>query len=94
MSIRLNLGLELSCGIIDVTEIRRKLMLTTVQMRAKGTLVIPAALRKKYALAEGDIFTRVDLGNGTFVLASRVSIVPNLVAEIEAIRVKAGIEEE
>ncbi len=69
-------------------------MLTTVQMRAKGTLVIPAALREKYALSEGDIFTLVDLGDGAFVLAPRVSIIPKLVAEIEAIRVKAGLSVE
>ena len=35
-------------------------MPTTVQMRAKGTLVIPVELREKYALSEGDIFTLVD----------------------------------
>ena len=66
-------------------------MITTLQMRAKGTLVIPAELRQKYALSEGDVFTLVDLGDGAFVLSPRLSIVPKLVEEIEMIRTQAGL---
>lgn len=66
-------------------------MTTTLQMRAKGTLVIPSELRQKYALAEGDIFTLIDLGDGAFFLVPRVSLVPKLVAEMEAIRLEAGL---
>ncbi|MFN8495941.1 MAG: AbrB/MazE/SpoVT family DNA-binding domain-containing protein [Caldilineaceae bacterium] len=64
---------------------------TTLQMRAKGTLVIPAELRQKYAFGEGDVFTLVDLGDGAFFLVPRVSLVPKLVEELEAIRLEAGL---
>ncbi|MCX6048432.1 MAG: AbrB/MazE/SpoVT family DNA-binding domain-containing protein [Chloroflexi bacterium] len=66
-------------------------MNTTLQMRSKGTLVIPAELRQKYALSEGDVFTLIDLGDGAFFLVPRVSLVPKLVAEMEAIRIEAGL---
>ena len=63
----------------------------TVQMRAKGNITIPADLRKKYALEDGDVFTLVDLGDGSFFFVPRVSIVPKLVAELEAMREEAGV---
>lgn len=63
----------------------------TVQMRAKGNITIPAELRKKYALEDGDVFTLVDLGDGSFFVVPRVSIVPKLVAELEAMREEAGV---
>lgn len=63
----------------------------TLQMRAKGSITIPADLRKKYLLDDGDVFTLIDLGDGSFVLSPRVSIVPKLVAEMEAIREEAGV---
>ena len=37
------------------------------------------------------MFTLVDLGDGSFILTPKVSIVPKLVAEMEAIRVEAGL---
>ena len=66
-------------------------MATAVQMRAKGSLTIPSDLRQKYGLGEGDVFTLVDLGEGSFLLTPRVSIVPKLVAEMEAIRTETGL---
>jgi bifunctional DNA-binding transcriptional regulator/antitoxin component of YhaV-PrlF toxin-antitoxin module len=63
----------------------------TVQMRAKGNITIPAELRKKYALEDGDVFTLIDLGDGSFFVVPRVSIVPKLVAELEAMREEAGV---
>ncbi len=66
-------------------------MATAVQMRAKGSLTIPSNLRQKYGLGEGDVFTLVDLGEGSFLLTPRVSIVPKLVAEMEAIRAETGL---
>lgn len=66
-------------------------MVTTMQLRAKGSLTIPAELRQKYALSEGDVLTLVDLGDGSFFLTPRVSIVSKLVAEMEALREEAGI---
>jgi AbrB family looped-hinge helix DNA binding protein len=69
-------------------------MVTTMQLRAKGALTIPAELRQKYALSEGDILTLVDLGDGSFFLTPRVSIISKLVAEMEALREEAGISVE
>lgn len=66
-------------------------MAVAVQMRAKGGLTIPADLRQKYGFEEGDVFTLVELGDGSFVLSPRVSLVPKLVAEMEAIRTEAGV---
>ncbi len=66
-------------------------MATAVQMRAKGSLTIPSDLRQKYGLGEGDVFTLVDLGEGSFLLTPRVSLVPKLVAEMEAIRTETGL---
>jgi len=66
-------------------------MTITVQMRAKGGVTIPVEVREKYALEEGDVFTLVDLGDGSLLLAPRLSIVPKLVAEMEAIREEAGL---
>jgi AbrB family looped-hinge helix DNA binding protein len=45
----------------------------TVQIRSKGTLTLPADLRRKYGLSEGDVFTLIDLGDGSFVLTPRLT---------------------
>lgn len=66
-------------------------MTTTIQLRAKGSLTIPAGVRQKYALEEGDVFTLVDLGEGSILLVPRVSLVPKIVAELEAMREEAGV---
>lgn len=47
--------------------------MATVQIRGKGNVTIPARVRKKYGLAEGDTFTVVDLGEGCLLLTPRVS---------------------
>jgi AbrB family looped-hinge helix DNA binding protein len=64
---------------------------TVLQLRAKGAVTIPAELRQKYALSEGDIFTLVDIGDGSFLLVPKVSVVPKLVAEMAALREEAGL---
>lgn len=47
--------------------------MATVQMRGKGTITFPAKLRSKYKLQEGEVFTIIDLGGGTFLLRPKVS---------------------
>ncbi len=42
--------------------------MTTIQIRGKGGITLPASLRKKYDLEEGDVYTIIDLGEGTFLL--------------------------
>jgi AbrB family looped-hinge helix DNA binding protein len=41
---------------------------SALQLRGKGTLTLPAELRKKYDLNEGDIITLIDLGEGSLLL--------------------------
>jgi AbrB family looped-hinge helix DNA binding protein len=48
-------------------------MPTTLQIRSKGTITLPAELRRKYNWEEGEILTAIDLGNGTLVLKSQPS---------------------
>ena len=56
--------------------------MTTVQMRGKGTITFPAKLRAKYKLQEGEVFTIIDLGEGTFLLKPMVSQVNKLSNQI------------
>ncbi len=53
-------------------------MPTTVQIRRKGVITLPAELRRRYALSEGDVYTLIDAGDGTFVLVPQVSQVARL----------------
>ena len=47
-------------------------IMTTVQIRAKGTITFPAKLRNKYKLQEGEVLTIIDLGGGSFLLKPKV----------------------
>lgn len=53
-------------------------MTITIQIRKKGSLTLPVELRSKYELDEGDVFTIVDLGDGSFLLTPGVSKVNRL----------------
>ena len=57
----------------------------TIQVRGRGALTLPASLREKYRLAEGDPLTVVDL-DGALLLSPRVLVVPRLAAEMERLR--------
>jgi len=57
--------------------------MATVQMRGKGTITFPAKLRSKYKLQDGEVFTIIDLGEGTFLLKPMVSQVNKLSSQIE-----------
>lgn len=50
----------------------------TVQIRRKGLITLPVELRRQYDLSEGDVFTLVDMGDGSFFLTPRVSQVARL----------------
>jgi AbrB family looped-hinge helix DNA binding protein len=65
-------------------------MTRTIQIRKKGSITIPMELRKRYRIDEGDPLTLIDLGEG-FFLSPRQSVLPKLVAEIEALRKKNNI---
>ena len=57
----------------------------TIQVRGRGTLTLPATLREKYRLGEGDPLTVVDL-DGAVLLSPRLLVVPRLAAEMERLR--------
>ena len=61
------------------------MMSMTIQVRGRGTLTLPASLREKYRLGEGDPLTVVDL-DGAVLLSPRVLVVPLLAAEMERLR--------
>jgi AbrB family looped-hinge helix DNA binding protein len=48
-------------------------MATTVQIRGKGNITLPASLRKKYKLEEGELFSLIDVGDGSFFLVPKES---------------------
>jgi AbrB family looped-hinge helix DNA binding protein len=56
--------------------------MTTLQIRGKGTITLPASLRKKYHLEEGEVLTIIDLGEGTLLLKPMVSNVNKLSSQI------------
>jgi bifunctional DNA-binding transcriptional regulator/antitoxin component of YhaV-PrlF toxin-antitoxin module len=62
----------------------------TLQVRQRGTLTLPAELREKYHIREGDTFRLIDL-DGVFVLTALVPIVPELAREIEQARLESGL---
>lgn len=65
----------------------------TLTLRNRGTITLPAELRKKYRLEEGEPLTLLDLG-GVFVLSPKVPLVPKLVGELERIREGVGLSPE
>ena len=62
----------------------------TVQVRKRGVVTLPADLRQKYNIEEGDTFRVLDL-DGVFVLTPMVPMVPELAREIESMRLEQGI---
>lgn len=65
----------------------------TVQIRKRGTITLPAPIRDKYRLEEGDPLTLVDTGEGIFLSPKR-SLLPRLTQEIEKLRIAHGVSTE
>jgi len=65
----------------------------TIQIRKRGVVTLPAGLREKYGIQEGDTFRLIDL-NGVLVLTPMVPMVPELAQEIERMRLEAGLSVE
>jgi AbrB family looped-hinge helix DNA binding protein len=64
---------------------------TTVQVRQRGSVTLPAELRERYGIEPGDTFRILDL-DGIFVLTPMVPMVPELAREIERLRLEAGLD--
>ena len=63
---------------------------TPVQVRQRGTLTLPAALRAKHGIKQGDTYYLTDL-DGVLVLTPMVPLVPELAREIERLRTEASL---
>ena len=62
----------------------------TIQVRGRGTVTLPARIRERYDLADGDPLTLVDL-YGAILLSPRLSVADKLSAEIDFLRTQAGL---
>ena len=57
-------------------------MVTTIQIRSKGTITLPVEFRRKYGLDEGEMLTLIDMVNGNFMLKPKVSRVAHSADEV------------
>ena len=58
-------------------------MTATVQIRSKGIITLPAALREKYKLEKGKSLSVIDLGEGKILLTTKASQLSKIAAGIE-----------
>jgi AbrB family looped-hinge helix DNA binding protein len=66
----------------------------TVQIRRKGVITLPAALRNRYGLSEGDLITLEDLGDGSFLLIPHASNVTRLGDRVAEMMKERGVTTE
>lgn len=66
----------------------------TVQVRRKGTLTLPSALRRKYQVGDGDVFTLLDLGDGCLLLTPQVSQLARLGDQVAELMAAEGVTTE
>ena len=64
---------------------------TNIQLRSKGTFVLPKRLRQKYGFQPGDVFALIDLGEGAFVLTPQVSSLAALGDKVAGVMEEEGI---
>lgn len=62
-----------------------------VQIRKKGSLTLPMDLRSKYGVDEGDVFTLIDLGDGSFLLSPRIMQINRLGDRVSEIIKDKGV---
>lgn len=67
---------------------------TSIQIRGKGTVTLPIELRRKYRLEEGDIYTLIDLEDGSFLLSPVVTQVNRSGDRVAKAMTMAGVTEE
>ena len=63
----------------------------TIQVRKKGNFTLPIDLRNKYGVDEGDIFTLIDMGDGSFLLTPHISQVNRLGDRVAEILSEEGV---
>lgn len=58
-------------------------MTATIQVRSKGVITLPVALREKYKLEKGKMLSVIDLGEGKILLTTKSSRLSKITARIE-----------
>lgn len=69
-------------------------MTTLIQIRSKGGITLPVEMRRRYNIAEGDVYTLLDLGDGALLLLPRVSSVARLGDQAARLLEEAGVQPE
>ncbi|GEM_PF-716984 len=64
----------------------------TVQLRRKEVIILPVELRRQNSLDEGDIFTLLDLEDGSFLLTPRVSQVARLGDQVARLMAEEDVD--
>ena len=62
-----------------------------IQIRNKGTITLPINFRRKYNLNQGDVFTLIDLGDGSFILTPKITQVNLLGDRIAQAMAEEGV---
>jgi len=62
-----------------------------IQIRNKGTITLPINFRRKYNLNQGDVFTLIDLGDGSFILTPKITQVNLLGDRIAQAMTEGGV---
>ena len=62
-----------------------------IQIRNKGTITLPINFRRKYNLNQGDVFTLIDLGDGSFILTPKITQVNLLGDQIAQAMAEGGV---
>jgi bifunctional DNA-binding transcriptional regulator/antitoxin component of YhaV-PrlF toxin-antitoxin module len=63
----------------------------TAHTRKNGTITLPAALRRRYDLKQGDVSTLVDLGDGSFLLHPGISHVARFGDQVAQMMTEEGV---
>jgi bifunctional DNA-binding transcriptional regulator/antitoxin component of YhaV-PrlF toxin-antitoxin module len=66
----------------------------TFQVHKKGNITLPIELRGRYGVNEGNIFTLIDLGDGSFLLTPRISQVNRLGDQVAAVLAEEGVSQD
>ncbi len=66
----------------------------TVHVRQEGTITLPAALRRRYAITAGTPYTVIDLGDGALLLVPGVSEVARWGEKVHQAMQAAGVSVE
>lgn len=64
---------------------------TTIQIRDKGVITMPAELRRQYDLNPGDVLTLIDLGGGAFLITPQVSRLARQADQVAQVLSEQGV---